>query len=82
MFDNLFEVEIYSFQIGVTKPHRKAFELILNALASKPSKCIFIDDQDINLLAAKKIGMSPVKFINPNQLLYSLKNLEVKISGF
>ena len=55
---NLFDGIFYSFQHGVMKPQIEIFEKFLKYYNLKAQECIFIDDIEWNVEAAKKTGMS------------------------
>ncbi len=57
-----FEVVIKSFEVGLMKPDLKIYELILNKLNLKAEECLFVDDLEKNVKAAKKIGMQAIQF--------------------
>lgn len=79
-YHKLFDSYMYSFEVEVCKPERKAFELILKKLHVKPNNCLFIDDWSINTSAAKKLGIKTITFKSPMQLLRDLKKLNIRIS--
>ncbi len=79
-YHRLFHSRMYSFEVGVAKPDPKAFELILEALNAKPSDCLFIDDYDVNIHAAKELGISTILFENARQLKESLRDFEIIIA--
>ncbi|MFB6075983.1 MAG: HAD family hydrolase [Candidatus Aenigmatarchaeota archaeon] len=67
-FHRLFDSTMYSFEISILKPDKKAYELILEKLDVKPKECIFIDYQQKNLDSAEELGINTIKFENPEQL--------------
>jgi len=76
---NLFDVEAISFIEGIAKPNRKIYDLTLKRLKLKPEECIFIDDSERNLEAAKEIGFVTILFKNNTQLISDFKKIGVKI---
>ncbi len=60
LFDNIF----LSNEIGFRKPNIKKYVYVLNELNAKPESCVFIDDKLINLIPAKQLGISVIKFDN------------------
>ncbi|HUW43719.1 MAG TPA: HAD family phosphatase [Bacillota bacterium] len=75
----LVDVKIYSFKVGVRKPHPKIYKEALKRLKVRPNEAIFIDDLKENAEAAKKLGIHGIHFKNNNQLRKDLKKLGVKI---
>lgn len=50
------------------KPNPKIYKLILKKLKISPRKCLFIDNQDWNILPAKKLGFRTILFKDNKQL--------------
>lgn len=59
--------------LGVTKPHPLFYQKILEETGLKGEECLFIDDIEANITAAKDAGMQGVVFID-NQS--SIKQIE------
>ncbi len=51
-----FDKVYLSFEIGLRKPDEKIFEYVTNDLGIDPQNILFIDDEEYNILAAKKMG--------------------------
>ena len=58
--DQLCPKSITSGEVGHRKPSHTIYEILLDRLAASPSECVFIDDKEVNLFAASKVGMIPV----------------------
>ncbi len=57
----LFEVEIFSCEVGCVKPEPAIFHRCLDALGLKPKECLFVGDGGSNeLIGAKEVGLSTV----------------------
>ena len=69
----LFDTRTLSFEVGFTKPNVKIYELAAKSLNVMPGECIFIDDNDRNILAAHNAGMLPIKYVSFNQFKRDLK---------
>lgn len=68
-----FEVIIESSRVGVRKPDPRFYEMACDALGVLPSDCVYLDDLGINLKPAKAMGMTTIKFIDPDDALAELK---------
>lgn len=53
LFDHVF----LSFEIGSAKPHRDAFDHVLNAVPDAPGRIMFLDDTARNVEAAASLGI-------------------------
>ncbi len=78
-YHKLFHSTLYSFENGISKPDRGAYEGILKRLGAKPQDCLFIDDKEENLLAAEKIGIKTILFKNAEQLKRDLRNFSIAL---
>jgi putative hydrolase of the HAD superfamily len=52
-----FDAHFASHELGEVKPDPRAFELTCNALGTAPERVLFLDDNDINVQAARRTGM-------------------------
>jgi putative hydrolase of the HAD superfamily len=58
LFDNL----SFSGELGVAKPDPAFYHASLKALGVQPAEALFIDDREVNVLAAQALGMPGVLF--------------------
>jgi putative hydrolase of the HAD superfamily len=75
----LFSIFLSSCFLGVRKPDEKIYWLALGISQRSPAESVFIDDRDINIEAAARIGMRTVHFRNPDQLAADLARLGVHL---
>lgn len=68
-FRKYFDWEVYSFDVGVNKPDPKIYQEALMKTKELSSKCLYIDDKDIFIEPAKKLGMHTILFKNYEVLL-------------
>ena len=66
-----------SCEIGVKKPYKKAFKMVLKDNKIKPTETIFIDNTPKNINSAKKLGFNTILFRNNKQLIKDLKKLKI-----
>lgn len=52
-FDHCFA----SFQLGLVKPEHEAFEVVADRLGVAPAAVLFLDDTEVNVDAARAVGM-------------------------
>jgi putative hydrolase of the HAD superfamily len=61
--DEIFELVIDSAFVGMRKPDRRIYELTIARLAGiSAEECLFVDDVEVNVDAARAIGMAAVHF--------------------
>jgi epoxide hydrolase-like predicted phosphatase len=59
-FSEMFDVIVYSHEIGLVKPDPRAYQVLLDQLGAPPDQVIFIDDRQDNVDAAARLGMHGV----------------------
>jgi HAD superfamily hydrolase (TIGR01509 family) len=59
---DLFDDIVCSAEVGMAKPDAAVFELAAERLGSSPERCVFVDDWDQNIDAARHVGMHAVLY--------------------
>lgn len=59
---DLFDVLIFSCEIGINKPDKKIYEACLHELTVSPNECLYVDDSVENVYGAIKMGMNAYHF--------------------
>jgi putative hydrolase of the HAD superfamily len=57
---HLFDDIVVSAEVGVAKPAARIFQLAAERLGVEPPACVFVDDWDQNVEAAREVGMQAV----------------------
>jgi HAD superfamily hydrolase (TIGR01509 family) len=58
--DHLFDDVVVSAEVGMAKPRPEIFRLAADRLGLAPEACVFVDDWDKNVEAARAVGMQAV----------------------
>lgn len=58
----------YSFQTGFVKPDPAAWQFVLREDDLRPEECIYFDDQEKNVAAAKSLGIPAFLFVGVHEL--------------
>lgn len=74
-FIDVFDVSIFSAEVGVRKPDEKIFWVMLERMQVKPSETIFVDDLKENIKGAEKIGIKTILYNNPKNTIQKIQNL-------
>lgn len=74
----LFDAVTLSYEVRALKPAEALYRDILAKLRSAPEECVYIDDIEVNVKAAERIGMHGIHYHSPGQLLLSLRALGVQ----
>ncbi len=68
--DEIFEIVVDSAFVRMRKPEPGIYEFAVERLNGPPAQeCLFIDDVDVNVEAAREIGMSAVHFRDNEQAI-------------
>ncbi|HCM38181.1 MAG: epoxide hydrolase domain-like protein phosphatase [Candidatus Gottesmanbacteria bacterium GW2011_GWB1_43_11] len=72
-FLSWFDGGVFSYEVGVRKPHIAIYKALLKKARLEGRETIFIDDNKIFLPPASKLGIRTILFRNPQQLKNDLK---------
>jgi 2-haloacid dehalogenase len=78
-FLDWFDGILVSGKEKLKKPDPKIYQLLLERYDLDPSNCLFIDDNQRNVKAAEKEGISSILYQNPDQLIAQLNLHGIKI---
>jgi len=70
-----FEGIVISGDVGVNKPDRQIFELLMDRFGIEPAAALFIDDSSANVDAATALGFHAIQFTDPKALRVELVRL-------
>ena len=63
----IFDVSIFSAEVGLAKPDPRFYQLILDKLGVKADEAVFVDDFIENVAGARALGIKAVHFKNSQQ---------------
>ena len=63
-----FDVLVWSYQHRMAKPDPAIYHQVLNQLGTLPEETLFLDDRDVNIEAARALGMKAILFSNIERL--------------
>ena len=70
-----FDDALLSYELGACKPDPAFFRSGLEKLSTPPEECLFIDDREDNVEAAKSLGITGIQFLSTEQLESELGRL-------
>jgi putative hydrolase of the HAD superfamily len=73
-----FSLFVSSCYVGLRKPEIGIYQLALDITQENPEESCFIDDRELNLESAAKLGMHSIEMENARQLQQALEALGVK----
>jgi putative hydrolase of the HAD superfamily len=73
--DEIFELVVDSAFVGMRKPDHQIYELTLERLGNgiRAEECVFVDDIDVNCVAAEELGMVAVRYESPEQAIPAIR---------
>lgn len=74
-FDDL----VISGEVKLIKPDRAIFELLLERADRTAQECVYIDDHERNIAAARTLGFQTIHFKSPEQLVEELQRMGVDL---
>jgi epoxide hydrolase-like predicted phosphatase len=60
ILDELFDAVVISAQVGMRKPEERIFRLVTDRIGLAPASCVFVDDVEGNITAARSLGFAVV----------------------
>jgi len=76
-FENIFDRIVLSFQENMMKPNREIFNKVRHGF--KPDECIFVDDKQEHVAAAKEMGMKAIRYIDFQTFLGDVKKMGIRV---
>ena len=70
---------VVSFKVGMTKPDPRVYQCFLDRYRLQPENCVFIDDTEENVTAARDQGFAGIVFKSYDYLMVELKKLGMEI---
>jgi putative hydrolase of the HAD superfamily len=72
--DEIFELVVDSGFVGMRKPDAAIYKLTLERLGGVPAEeCLFVDDSDVNVVAARELGMTAVHYQHNDQAIAEIR---------
>lgn len=69
---------ILSYKEKLIKPMPEIYQLLIDRYQLVPEECVFMDDMLANVVAARKMGIHSIQFLNKEQACEELKKLGVE----
>jgi putative hydrolase of the HAD superfamily len=73
----LFDAFLVSSYIGLRKPEIAFFQCALDISQRAPGECVFIDDREENVAAARQLGIHGIRLKTPQQAIGELQDLGI-----
>jgi 2-haloacid dehalogenase len=80
-FFRFFRDIVVSADVKLAKPDPRIFALTLQRMGRLAPECIFIDDTEPNVVAARQLGMRAIHHVTPLQLRTDLAAMGVSVNG-
>jgi putative hydrolase of the HAD superfamily len=74
-WDELFDAVVISGEVGMRKPEPRIFEHALGRVGLPGEACVFIDDIEINIMAARGLGMAGIHHRDADSTIAELETL-------
>jgi len=74
-WDELFDGVVISGEVGMRKPEPRIFRHALQLIGLEAHECVFIDDIEANVLAARRLGIAGIHHVDPGTTLAELERM-------
>jgi epoxide hydrolase-like predicted phosphatase len=74
-WDELFDAIVISGEVGMRKPEPRIFEHALGLVGLPPEQCVFIDDIEANILAAREMGIVGIHHSDAHATITEMERL-------
>ncbi|MER5623774.1 HAD family phosphatase [Streptosporangium sp. NPDC002544] len=74
-WDDVFDEVVISGEIGMRKPEQRIFEHALGRIGLAGEQCVFVDDIEANIEAARRLGIVGVHHRDPEVTIAELETL-------
>lgn len=75
-----FKDVVLSYRVGHNKPSQEIYQAVVDKFSLSASECLFVDDLEENIEAARRFGMNAVLFSSAEKLSDDLTAYGVKLS--
>jgi HAD superfamily hydrolase (TIGR01509 family) len=72
-----FDVQVFSYDVGVTKPDKKIFESLVKKSKVDANQIVYSDDSPIKLSGAEELGIHTFVFENVDGFVEKLEEFQV-----
>ena len=72
--DDEFDAVFNSSELGLAKPDPEVFVTVCSALGLPPDRCVFVDDQQVDVDAAARVGLRAHLYSGPGELAVVLRD--------
>jgi len=76
---DIFTAFFSSCYLGVAKPSVRIFRLALDLVQAEPDSCVFVDDREVNLEAARRTGIRTIHHRNLTGLRADLDRAGIRV---
>ncbi len=79
-FLNNFDIAVYSYEVGISKPDKRIFQELVNRSGVSPQEIVFADDDIKKISGAKEVGIQAFLYEGFDKFVEKLKELGVNLS--
>ena len=72
-----FDYHFPSHKTGMLKPDRECFDNVVRVLDIAPDRILFLDDNEVNVLAAREAGLKAEQVVGALEVVERLEKLDL-----
>jgi epoxide hydrolase-like predicted phosphatase len=74
-WDGMFDDIVISGEVQLRKPEPEIYQLAAQRLALRPAECVFVDDLEVNVIAARELGITGIVHTSYEETRRELESL-------
>ncbi len=78
-FLSLFDVHVFSYEVGYMKPAKEIFETLVKKSGVRPEEIVYSDDDETKMQGAKELGINTFLYTDFDSFVKHLEVLGVKV---
>lgn len=74
-----FDIMVFSYEVGVMKPDKRIFQVLLNRAGVEPQELVYSDDEQENVETARELGINAFIYEDFSDLTEQLAKMGIKL---
>jgi epoxide hydrolase-like predicted phosphatase len=74
-WDEVFDAVVISGEVGMRKPEPRIFQHALDLVGLPGERCVFIDDIEANIVAARDLGIAGIHHLDADSTIVALESM-------
>ena len=76
---DLFDVKVFSYEVGIMKPAKEIFQVLVDKTGVLPQEIVYSDDNESKLQGANELGINTFVYTDFERFVKRLEELGVSV---